>query len=276
MKVAVHGLPLARVLPSLWAFDVDVANAGEQAAALVCDDADEPRPGEPPRVVCTAGPWRPRERWPAALVRWPGRALAAPAAEPAADAAVAELLAALRHDYTRQLPQALAELAQAVIDARLGVAPLADARMLAHRLRGTAGSYGHRELGEAAGRLEAQLAAGELASGPLARSLAAVAAPVVAALDGAGSGGARLLVIGATPVADGLISVPDLAAAAAAVAAGEAHALWLCTDAPDMAALDRPGLRDIPVAVVQDAAGAAATAALALWSGAWARLFGPA
>jgi chemotaxis protein histidine kinase CheA len=82
--------------------------------------------------------------------------LSAPIAVDGADAA-REALAALRIDYARRLPGRVRQVARALRalrrtpgDARL----LERARALAHRLRGTAGSYGFAAVGAAAGRVE--------------------------------------------------------------------------------------------------------------------------
>lgn len=278
MKVAVRGLELAQVLPPLWALGGDAAIDGEQAAASICGDGVAPRPDDPPRVVWTPELRAAQGGW-SALVYTRPPAAPPPAPEPAPGAAMAEVLAAMRLEYTLQMPQALAVLARAVIDARRGGGSPADARMLAHRLRGTAGSYGHRAIGEAAGRLEDLLVAGELAPGPLATQLLAVAALVVAAVwPGSSPARPRVLVVGAAPPgpADVQLRVPDLDAAARAAAAGEGHALWLASGDRDAVAAvaRRPGLRDIPTAIVRD--GAVATAAFAcLWPLAWSRLFAP-
>jgi len=79
---------------------------------------------------------------------------------------LASELAVLQREYALTLPAKVEELAAALKRARqplsppdvspLGVEgpPLGEARMLAHRLRGTAGSYGFREVGAAAERVE--------------------------------------------------------------------------------------------------------------------------
>ena len=58
-------------------------------------------------------------------------------------------LAELRRVYVASLPGKLDEIAVA-----LGKGDLADARNLAHRLRGTAGSYGVTDAGKAFGAIE--------------------------------------------------------------------------------------------------------------------------
>lgn len=321
MKVAVRGLAPERALPLLWARGIEDAPASSSAGrdaggaaankpihgsktadALLCDHADVPRPGDPPRVVWTFGPLA-TSTPAAARVRTPPLVLPAPEPEPAADASTAELLAAMRRDYTRQLPSSLAALARAVVDAPSGPVAQADARMLAHRLRGTAGSYGHPALGELAGRLEQRLAAGDLAPAPLGELLVALAErittaltpaalpePAAAASSAAAPAQPRVAVIGPAPpgLPDGSLAVPDVPAAARAIEAGAAELLWVslvgeghgqkdmskATLAAFAPAIDaEPVLRDIPVALVRTDAGAAATVALAcLLSGAWGRL----
>lgn len=279
MKLAVRGLAPACAWPLLWACDVEV---GQPADVLLCDDADAPRAGDPPRVVWTSGPLV-ASTPAAALVRTPPLATPAPEPEPAADADAATLLAAMRRDYTRQLPTSLAALAQAVTDARHGVASPADARMLAHRLRGTAGSYGHPAVGELAGRFEDRLARGDLSPAPLGQLLAALAELVVAALSPRPlPPGSRIAVVGPAPpgLPDGWLAAQDVAAAARAVTAGEAQAVWVTSEMSretyehvlrDIAA--ESILRDTPVALARIDADPAARVALAcLLSGAWGRL----
>lgn len=68
-------------------------------------------------------------------------------------------LAELRRGYVASLPRKLDEIADA-LDRR----SLADARALAHRLKGTAGSYGVASVGAAASAIEQQIdAAGRTA-----------------------------------------------------------------------------------------------------------------
>lgn len=64
------------------------------------------------------------------------------------------VLAALRADYAKALPPKILELQQATREAFASAEKRENARSLAHKLRGTAGSYGFRVLGEAAGKLE--------------------------------------------------------------------------------------------------------------------------
>jgi HPt (histidine-containing phosphotransfer) domain-containing protein len=84
-------------------------------------------------------------------------------------------LAVLRTDYAARLPALIQSLLDLVEEAgeRPGVAE--EARLLAHRLRGTAGSYGFVDVSEAAGRIEDAIEAGELVSPALRSYLAALA-----------------------------------------------------------------------------------------------------
>nr|WP_276603761.1 Hpt domain-containing protein [Nannocystis pusilla] len=256
---------------------------------MLCDDADVPRADDPPRVVWTFGLLAPTAA--AALVRTLPFVLPAPEPEPAADASTAELLASMRRDYTRQLPSSLAALARAVVHAPSGATAQADARMLAHRLRGTAGSYGHPAIGELAGRLEQRLAAGDLAPAPLGELLLALAERIAAALSPAAlPAQPRVAVVGLAPpgLPEGSIAVPDVSAAARAIEAGAAELLWVSLDGDGpvsnnisretfsqlCAAIDaEPVLQDIPVVLARTDAGNAAKLALAcLLASAWARL----
>jgi chemotaxis protein histidine kinase CheA len=63
----------------------------------------------------------------------------------------------LRGEFLEVLPERLAELASAVERAREDASSLGAARATAHKLRGTAGSYGFASLSEAAGRIEERL-----------------------------------------------------------------------------------------------------------------------
>lgn len=72
------------------------------------------------------------------------------------DDAAHDVLTTLRQAYRAALP-AKVDLLAAAVAARAR----AEAVDLAHRLRGTAGSYGCFEVSELAGRLEASLSAGE-------------------------------------------------------------------------------------------------------------------
>lgn len=76
-----------------------------------------------------------------------------------ADAAPAAVLAELKRQYRERLPSRIEELGQALAAGRADPSRLEAARLLAHRLRGTAGSYGVPQVGEIAGRLEDLLAA---------------------------------------------------------------------------------------------------------------------
>jgi HPt (histidine-containing phosphotransfer) domain-containing protein len=73
------------------------------------------------------------------------------------DPRVLAALAELREQYARELPPLVVALAATL--ARLGVdeSALADAKGKAHRLRGTAGSYGFHSMSEAAAVLEQAL-----------------------------------------------------------------------------------------------------------------------
>ena len=66
-------------------------------------------------------------------------------------------LSALTADYARKLPHKLADLDAALAPARSDRGALDEATRLAHRLRGTAGSYGLPLIGQAAGRVEEAL-----------------------------------------------------------------------------------------------------------------------
>ncbi len=63
-------------------------------------------------------------------------------------------LAELRTQFGVRLPGKLDELATAISRAKLDAEALAAARALAHRLRGSSGSYGYGAVGEAVGRVE--------------------------------------------------------------------------------------------------------------------------
>jgi HPt (histidine-containing phosphotransfer) domain-containing protein len=70
-------------------------------------------------------------------------------------ASVEEELAALVREYAAQLPGKIAEIDAAVAALRAGGdGALERARLLAHRLGGTAGSYGFQQVGDAAMELE--------------------------------------------------------------------------------------------------------------------------
>jgi diguanylate cyclase (GGDEF)-like protein len=79
-------------------------------------------------------------------------------------------LAELRHEYRRALPEKVEALTRAVAASRLDGSRRPEARALAHRLRGTAGSFGAGDIGEMAGRIEDLLVRiGEAASEELWR-----------------------------------------------------------------------------------------------------------
>ncbi len=276
-KVEVRGLERPRVVPALWAFAIDVTGEGEEAAALVCDGADVARPEDPPRIVWTTGPVRPREPW-ATWVRWPLRSTPTRSEAPTGTT-VEAMLATLRIEYQDQLPDTLAELASAVIELPRGPrethgASWTDARMLAHRLRGTAGSYGQPAVSEAAGRLEELLVGGTVAPGRLAEGLADLAAAVLVGAGAKLPEMPRVVAIGAGPT--DAVQVPNITAAARMIAAGEGHALWIC-DVDDAVIAGEPGLRDVPVAFVRAGAGpdVLAVARACVWPDPWARLYAP-
>ncbi len=84
----------------------------------------------------------------------PAPAAPAKAAEPSATSALALDLGALRTQFASRLPDKLAALTVALEAARLDPGRLDDARTLAHRLRGSAGSYGYAAVGAAVGLVE--------------------------------------------------------------------------------------------------------------------------
>ena len=65
-----------------------------------------------------------------------------------------DVMAELRAEYAVELPAIVAALAALIGRAGEGREAAARARAAAHRLRGTAGSYGFREVGVAAGEVE--------------------------------------------------------------------------------------------------------------------------
>ena len=68
-----------------------------------------------------------------------------------------DALRALRAEYAKEVPSRVRRLARALRAWRRAPADapsMERARVLAHRLRGTAGSYGFAAMGEAAGRVE--------------------------------------------------------------------------------------------------------------------------
>lgn len=105
---------------------------------------------------------------------------------PDREAAIRAALAELRAEYRELVPAQLRELEDCIAQARRGeggAAALALARTLAHRVRGTAGSYGWPAVGEAAGRIEDALeAAGEALGEEAAAGIAQALADARAAL----------------------------------------------------------------------------------------------
>jgi diguanylate cyclase (GGDEF)-like protein len=83
-----------------------------------------------------------------------GDAAGADAATQDAGAAFAAEMAELRRAFAARLPQKLEQLTQAIADARSDLSRIAAARTLAHRLRGSAGSYGCAATGNAVGVIE--------------------------------------------------------------------------------------------------------------------------
>ena len=82
-----------------------------------------------------------------------------------------KILANLRADYAKQLPQKLTDLSQATHNAIADPTTKDYARSLAHKLRGTAGSYGFHQLSEAAGVLEDLLRAPSFSAEVVSRAL---------------------------------------------------------------------------------------------------------
>jgi diguanylate cyclase (GGDEF)-like protein len=76
------------------------------------------------------------------------------------------VLARLRDEYGRSLPARAQELCYAVAKGRASQTLSSDVRMLAHRLHGTAGSYGFHAVGESAGRVETLLGARDDSTAP--------------------------------------------------------------------------------------------------------------
>ncbi|MDP3505636.1 MAG: response regulator [Myxococcales bacterium] len=79
---------------------------------------------------------------------------AAPTATAAGAGSIASELAELRRQFAERLPEKLAALEAAIETSRQEGGLHGEARMLAHRLRGSAGSYGYPGLGEAMGVVE--------------------------------------------------------------------------------------------------------------------------
>ena len=93
--------------------------------------------------------------------------------DPITRAALAELAA----EYAAELPGLIDELARLVEAAAADPAAVPRARAAAHRLRGTAGSYGFAAVGEAAGSIEDALEAGAADVSGLVRALDALVRP---------------------------------------------------------------------------------------------------
>jgi CheY-like chemotaxis protein len=100
---------------------------------------------------------------PVALVEVVGQLLgerALPNRDPSGEVALSDALADVTKEYAADLSSNLLRLEGRLRSARSRfVEELADIRVAAHRLRGSAGSYGFEEVGEAAGDLEDALAA---------------------------------------------------------------------------------------------------------------------
>lgn len=134
-ELAVDTVVLKPVVPSSFS---------EQIAELLRRAYEPSGPAEPPRVT----PVRPRED--AAVA--PG-----PPAPPAS-----QELARLVAEYATELPEKVLELWHSVAVAHRfsgDPIPLQEAAVFAHRLRGSAGSYGQPEVGECAGEVEEALRA---------------------------------------------------------------------------------------------------------------------
>jgi HPt (histidine-containing phosphotransfer) domain-containing protein len=71
-----------------------------------------------------------------------------------------DLMVELRDAYAAELPGLIHALAALVEEAAAEAQAIPPALRAAHRLRGTAGSYGFAEVGEVAGRIEDALDAG--------------------------------------------------------------------------------------------------------------------
>jgi diguanylate cyclase (GGDEF)-like protein len=76
-------------------------------------------------------------------------------------------MAALTEQFGIALPEKIAELARALDESRANPSHFAHARMLAHKLRGSAGSYGYAPVGDAAGVIEDMVT--EALAGPALR-----------------------------------------------------------------------------------------------------------
>lgn len=81
--------------------------------------------------------------------------------EPEYDAALDEVLKSLRGDYLKELPERIAEMkdfVQRAKDSQEKVLEwLSEAHIIAHRLAGTAGSYGFSELSQTAAEMDQYL-----------------------------------------------------------------------------------------------------------------------
>lgn len=81
--------------------------------------------------------------------------------EPEYDAALDEVLKSLRGEYLNELPDRIDEMKDFVSKAKSDEAKLyewlTEAHIIAHRLAGTAGSYGFTELSHAAGEMDQYL-----------------------------------------------------------------------------------------------------------------------
>ncbi|WP_044238433.1 Hpt domain-containing protein [Chondromyces apiculatus] len=108
-----------------------------------------------------------------------------PHRSPAREAAIQAALAEMRVEYRAQLPGYLDEISTCIARVQRGEGDaddLARARLLAHRIRGTAGSYGWSALSQALGRVEDTLEAGDAApAGEMLAQLAAALADAKAA-----------------------------------------------------------------------------------------------
>jgi HPt (histidine-containing phosphotransfer) domain-containing protein len=84
------------------------------------------------------------------------------------------VLADLTAEYAAELPGLVEALAALVEAATMDPAVVPRASAAAHRLRGTAGSYGFAAVGEAAGSVEDALEAGATTAPALVHALAAL------------------------------------------------------------------------------------------------------
>ena len=93
------------------------------------------------------------------------------------DPRILAALAELREQYARELPQLFTALAAVVAELRADPDVAGDAKGMAHRLRGTAGSYGFQAVSDAAARLESALTE-PLAWGEIEAAIEAVRAGI--------------------------------------------------------------------------------------------------